>query len=167
MRAGSTAIVWFGLLTLAACDVDTTRWKERQAAVDPPTLWQVEVPGSSANPVQICVDRGLQEGFRRAVPEADGQVCEPTADPMPTGNGGQILQCTLGGRAWRVRTDVSDGVDRFTVDYRAEILDTRRPQVFTQLRRYTRLGPCPEGWRIGENTDQQGRRQNEIWTPAW
>lgn len=150
---------------LAGCEVRTDRWLERQAAVDPPELWRVEVVGSDARPVEICVDSLLRTGFTSPLPEVGGQPCVLIGEPVETG-GGRIGRCRSGGQALLFSVKTEGGPSDFTVALNIQTLDHRAYEV-AQTRRYTRLGPCPPGWIIGDNTDQAGRKRNNVWPPAW
>jgi hypothetical protein len=165
-ESGRAVIGLVAVLMLTACEADTHRWLDRQAAVDPPALWQVETPDGDARPVRICADRKLSDGFADLMPSVQGQACEISRAPVEI-EGGKIQTCTLSGQKFLVRTRKTGSADRFTVDFRTERLNARPPQVFVQQRRYVRLGPCPKGWRVGDNSDQDGGRSNKIWPSAW
>lgn len=166
-RSTAQALLPLALTTimLSGCEVRTDRWLERQAAVDPPELWRVEVVGGDAHPVQVCVDSLLRTGFTAPLPEVGGQPCVLIGEPVET-EGGRIGRCTSGGQALLFSVKTDGEPPDFTVALRVETLD-RQAYAVTQTRRYTRLGPCPTGWNIGDNTDQEGRRRNNIWPPAW
>lgn len=153
------------VMVLTGCEVRTDRWLERQAKVDPPELWQVEVPSSDARPVQVCVDRLLREGFGSPLPEVGGKPCILIGEPVES-EGGRIGRCASAGRPLLFSVKSEGGPEDFTVTLNVQTLDGLAYEV-TQMRRYTKLGPCPIGWTIGENTDQEGRRRNDIWPPAW
>ena len=168
VRLSLRVLVLLALLpvALAACKVQTDRWIERQAAVDPPELWRVEVVGSDARPVQLCADSILRKGFVSPLPEAEGQPCIPIGDPVETA-GGRIQRCAIGNQTLLVAVRVEGDPAAFSVTFSAQTLRQRTPFAASQTRRYTRLGPCPEGWKVGDNTDQNGERRNNIWPPAW
>ncbi|WP_309630408.1 hypothetical protein [Brevundimonas sp.] len=150
---------------VAGCEVRTDRWLERQAAVDPPELWRVEVVNSDSLPVQLCADTLLREGFKSPLPEVGGQPCILIGEPVET-DGGRIGRCASGGHALMFSVKTEGDPSDFTVALNVQTLG-RHGYIVTQTRRYTRLGPCPQGWSIGDNTDQQGRKRNNIWPPAW
>lgn len=158
------------LALLAGCDVrserETRRWTERQAAVDPPELWRVEAVGSDAPPVQICADTFLRKGFSTPLPEVQGLACTPLGAPAQTGSG-RLQRCAVGGRTLLVRTRTEGGSEAFTVELRVTTLGAGPGTSAAQSRRYTRLGPCPKGWKVGDNTDRTGRISNKVWPPAW
>ncbi len=153
------------LAMLAGCEVRTDRWLERQAAVDPPELWRVEVVGSDARPVHLCVDTLLRKGFTTPLPEVGGQPCILIGEPVEA-DGGRIGRCSSAGQPLLFSVKTEGDPLNFTVALNVQTLG-RQSHAVTQTRRYTRLGPCPKGWNIGDNTDQQGRRRNNIWPPAW
>lgn len=153
------------LAMVAGCEVRTDRWMERQAAVDPPELWRVEVVDSDARPVQICVDTLLRKGFASPLPEVEGRPCILLGEPVEVA-GGRIQRCTAGGHTLLLSVKVAGSPSDFTVVLNVETLG-RRTYAVTQTRRYTKLGPCPNGWRVGDNIDQNGRKRNNVWPPAW
>lgn len=154
------------LILLAGCEVGTGRWIERQAAVDPPELWRVEVVDADAPAVRICVDSLLRTGFAMPLPEAHGMACEPLGEPILTEDG-RLQRCRLGARTLLVGARTTPQADGFDVELRVTTLGPGPEASFVQTRRYTRLGPCPEGWKIGDKTDRLGRRSNDVWPPAW
>lgn len=166
----SRPLLLVALALLAGCDVrserETRRWTERQAAVDPPELWRVEAVGSDAPPVQVCADSFLRTGFATPLPEVQGLACTPLGDPIQT-DSGRLQRCTLGDQTLLVRTRTEGGPEAFTVDLRVTVLGKGPRASVAQSRRYTRLGPCPKGWKVGDNTDRAGKITNEVWPPAW
>lgn len=166
-RSTAWAMLPQALMTimLTGCEVRTDRWLDRQAAVDPPELWRVEVLDGDANPVEVCVDSLLRTGFTAPLPEVGGQPCTLIGKPVES-NHGRIGRCTSGGQTLLFSVTTAGQPSDFNVTLRVETLD-RQAYAVTQTRRYTRMGPCPPGWNIGENTDQDGHRRNNIWPPAW
>jgi len=154
------------LVLLTGCEAGIDRWTERQAAVDPPELWRVEVVNSDGPAVGICADSFLRKGFSTPLPEVQGLACAPLGDPIQTENG-RLQRCTVGGRTLLVRSRTVGAPDAFTVELRVTTLGTGPKASVAQARRYTRIGPCPQDWKVGDNTDRAGRRSNEVWTPAW
>jgi len=153
-------------ILLAGCEVGTDRWIERQAAIDPPGLWRVEVVDADAPAVRICVDSLLRAGFSMPLPEAHGITCEPLGEPIQTEDG-RLQRCRIGAQTLLVSTRTVGPANNFEVELRVTTLGSGQEASFTQTRRYTRLGPCPEGWKVGDKTDRFGRRSNDVWTPAW
>lgn len=154
------------LILLTGCEVNTDRWPKRQAMVDPPELWRVEVIDADAPAVRICVDSLLRTGFFMPMPEAHGMACEPLGEPVQT-EGGRLQRCRIGGQTLLVSTRTKGAAGDFAVELRVTTLGAGPEASFGQTRRYTRLGPCPEGWKVGDKTDRLGRRSNDVWTPAW
>lgn len=150
---------------LAGCEVQTDRWLARQAAIDPPELWRVEVVASTAHPVTVCVDSLLRKGFTSPLPEVGGQPCILIGEPVEAEDG-RIGRCTSDSQPLLFSVKTEGEPSDFTVVLNVQTLD-RQAYAVTQTRRYTRLGPCPPGWIIGDNTDQEGRKRNNIWPPAW
>lgn len=157
----------FAVLILSTgCEVSTDRWTERQAAVDPPELWRVEVVDADAPAVRICVDSLLRTGFSMPTPEAHGMACEPLGEPIRTEDG-RLQRCRIGSRTLLVGTRTRGSASSFDIELRVATLGPGPEASFIQTRRYTRLGPCPEGWKVGDQTDRSGRSSNDVWTPAW
>jgi len=154
------------LILLTGCEVSTDRWTERQAAVDPPELWRVEVVDADSPAVRICVDSLLRTGFSMPMPEAHGMACEPLGEPIKTEDG-RLQRCRIGGRTLLVGTRTKGPANSFDVELRVTTLGPGPEASFVQTRRYTRQGHCPEGWKVGDQTDRFGRRSNTVWTPAW
>lgn len=154
------------MILLTGCDVSTDRWTERQAAVDPPELWQVEVVDSDAAAVRICADSYIRAGFSAPMPEMQGMACEPLGDPVETPDG-RLQRCKLGGQTLLVSNRTTGQPGRFDVALRVTTLGPGPEASVAQTRRYTRIGPCPDGWKIGDKTDRHGRRSNDVWPPAW
>lgn len=154
------------LILLPGCEVSTDRWTERQADVDPPELWRVEVVDADAPAVRICVDSLLRTGFSTPLPEAHGMACEPLGEPIQTENG-RVQRCRIGGQTLLVGTRTKGAASDFAVELRVTTLGPGPETSFVQARRYTRLGACPEGWKVGDKTDRFGRRSNDTWPPAW
>lgn len=157
-RAGAIAAV----VLLTACDsgvTDVHRWKQRQAAIDPPMLWRVEVLDGAApsKPVEVCADAIIRNGFLEPMPSFDGLRCEPVGGRRATGSV-RRLACEAGGRRYAVLSRTNgDPEQAFTTWFSVSPL--HGPGASSQTRRYVRLGRCPSGWRIGAHTDQQGRRR--------
>jgi hypothetical protein len=128
-----------------------TRLEARQAAVDPPELWQVEQlgPGDVASAaVRICVDTRLREGFSRARVEADGEVCVPSSDFVDAVDA--PLTCFLRGSRFLVRTyRTGDPARDFTVLIVVRQMDGARTRTEKRMR-YRKLGACPANWAIGQ-----------------
>jgi len=147
---------------LAACEnTDTAaKFRERQRRYDPLQLWSVEVvsPQKSA-PITICVDTFLREGFVRPLPNEAGKQCALNEPPIITGDRIKMY-CTLNDRQYIVRATVK-GDPRTAFDLYYGISSDEVSM--RQTRRYKRLGGCPEGWDIGDNTDQAGTlRKNAL-----
>ena len=155
-----------GLILLTGCEVSTDRWTKRQAMVDPPELWRVEVVDADAPAVRICVDSLLRTGFFMPMPEAHGMACEPLGEPVQTEDG-RLQRCRIGSQTLLVGTRTRGSASSFDVELRVTTLGPGPEASFGQTRRYTRLGPCPEGWKVGDQIDRFGRRGNDVWTPAW
>lgn len=141
-------------LNLAACDLapGAVGLAARQAQIDPPRLWLAEAVGPSARvfrAVEICADRGLQEGFARADPEVNDQPCRATS-PIVSKPGLYAMRCEAVGQSFAVAVTSQGDLQRdFKVRYALTPLETGRGP-FVHTLRYRLLGSCPAGWRIGD-----------------
>ncbi|MCE3290965.1 MAG: hypothetical protein K0R83_2977 [Caulobacter sp.] len=157
MRA---AVLLLPLILLAACDgkAAAARYRARQAAIDPPKLWSVEVVPTPAGvrAVQVCADSRIHAGLDRPAVTVDGaQHCRPMGAEVVS-NGVRIQRCELNGETWVTTAAVrGDRARDFTAVQSAEPVNGG--QGYRQTRRYRLLGDCPQGWNIGDSTDQQGR----------
>lgn len=164
LRPRSYSIGALLLLALAGCDADVERWRERQAAIDPPLLWQVQAlqDGAVVRTVTVCADSVLHAGFTQPLPVSGGQGCETLGEPVST-DGRRTLVCAIGRRRFEVESTVDgDTREAFTVAFSARPARSSPDGAYTQTLRYTRLGACPEGWRIGDHTDRHGRRHGDA-----
>lgn len=147
----------FAAVGLAACDAggDTARIAARQAAIDPPQLWQAQAVigrGIVMRTVRICADQKLRDSFRRAEPEVNAEPCRALG-PVVTKPGLYALRCAAGGHRFGVTVTTRGDMDRaFEVRYAVAPLDLDRGP-FVQTVRYRALGACPAGWRIGDQTE--------------
>lgn len=149
----------FAALGVVACDgradSEEARLLARQAALDPAQLWQAQAVvgrGIVMRTVRICADRKLRDSFQRAEPEVNAEPCRALG-PAVTGPGLYALRCTAGGHRFGVTVTTRGDMDRaFEVNYSVAPLDLERGP-FIQTVRYQVLGPCPRGWRIGDQTE--------------
>lgn len=156
----------FCALNLAACDLAPTaaRVFARQTQIDPPGLWLAEAIGPSPpafHAVQVCADQGLHDGFVRADPEVNNQPCRATS-PIVSRPGLYAMRCEAGGQAFAVTVTAHGDLQRdFQVRYALTPLDSGG-RAYVQTLRYRLLGPCPAGWRVGD----QGRPGHSPWFSA-
>jgi hypothetical protein len=143
--------------------IGSERWLDRQAALDPPSLWQAQaIDGEFASaPVTVCADGNLHAGFLRPMPTSGTGQCVPI-DDRPVQISPYRIRCRLNGHRLQVTTRVQGDPQRdFTVAFEMRGLDAPIP-VQTQVRRYRRLGACPPDWSIGDHTDRNGRRRSHV-----
>ncbi|RYF94631.1 MAG: hypothetical protein EON95_04650 [Caulobacteraceae bacterium] len=157
MRA---AVLLLPLLLLAACDgkASAAKFRARQAAIDPPHLWSVEIVPAVAGvkPVTVCADSRIAKGLARPAVTAGDAFCRPMGKEVVSG-GTRIQRCDLNGETWVTTAAVTGDLTRdFTAVQSATPVSGA--QGYRQARRYQRLGDCPEGWNVGDSTDQQGRK---------
>jgi hypothetical protein len=137
----------------------------RQAAVDPPELWSIEVvpaqPGWPA--VRLCADAFMRAGFVRPEGMAGNQPCQQIGEALNE-PGRLSFRCTLNGHVLgtsaRVKGDLaSDFTAVYAVTDLSGFLAGRPLSNVEQTRRYRKLGACPAGWAVGDSTDRRGRRR--------
>jgi len=162
-RAGvRMASIVLALLGLAACDEaprTETTILARQQAIDPPQLWRVEVIGDTGavrNAVYVCADTPLREAFVRARAEVNGKACTDTTSPLVKPNG-WVLRCVADGRPFAVSAAaVGDPEHDFRLNFGLTELFYFRtasdpsPITVRETRHFLHMGPCPAGWRIGD-----------------
>ena len=165
--AAACALAVAALIGLTACDVggDTsTQILARQAAIDPPQLWLVQLLDGKARPapaVFVCADTSLRDSFVRARAEVNGRPCEDTTSPLLKARE-WVLSCKAQGRAFTVSASTLGDLDR---DFRLNFALTplfNKAEVGTvrQSRRFRLVGACPAGWRIGDQA-KPGRRPHK------
>ena len=141
------AIPW-----LAGCDgsVETAaRLTVRQQAIDPPQLWLVQPLDPATEATLVCADTPMREGFVRTSGEIDGVPCRPTARPVDK-PGLAALRCEAEGRSYAFSTVTrGDPARDFQLTVAVTPLDRSLGPAQT-TRRFRRIGPCPAGWRIGD-----------------
>jgi hypothetical protein len=141
-------------LNLAACDLapGAVGLAGRQAQIDPPRLWlaeSVRPSGQVFGAVEVCADRGLQQGFVRANPEVNGQPCRAVS-PIVSKPGLYAMRCEAVGQSFAVTVTSQGDMRRdFQVRYALTPLESGRGP-FVQTLRYRLLGSCPAGWRVGD-----------------
>ena len=114
-------------------------------------------------PVLICADRFLRAGFASVVPGVGERHCTGIASRTVTASG-ERYRCSLDGVAYAVTTRVSGDRSRdFLARSTIHALAGGSPDYARSLR-FERLGPCPDGWRTGDTTNQAGRR---LGATAW
>lgn len=143
-------------VSIGGCDVGrpsalSAQIAARQAAFDPPQLWRVEqlAGGLTTAAVQVCAADVHRAAFLRPAMEVNGRTCATFGLPVDTPRVFQTY-CRSEGREFLVRIDSrGDPQQAFTTTMAIRPLDGLSPPAVAS-RRYTRVGPCPEGWRIGQ-----------------
>jgi hypothetical protein len=122
-------------------------------AAMPPQLWSIAVveEPNPGRPVRLCADQMIRSGFIVRALSMAGQPCVTMSLKLN-------YRCTIAGRAFGVSTLISgDPARLFTV--RASVTDLDRGStVYRRALSFRLLGACPQGWAIGDATDQSGRR---------
>jgi hypothetical protein len=158
-------------LVLMACSAADreARLKAQADAIDPPALWRVEVVdagGAPAAALLVCANGDLVDGFRRANAEVSGELCL-TLDGAVDRPGLYASRCVLNGRRFSVSVAQSGDPERdFTAAFAMTALDGSGLGA-RQVRRFRRIGPCPEGWRIGDQAPPGGPPGVNALAGAW
>lgn len=147
------------LILLADCDDNAARERyranrgARRAQLQPAEI----VPAQAGvMAVKVCADSRIHVGLARPAVRAGDAGCEPVGKEV-VANGVAIQRCVLNGETWVTTAAVKADLARdFVLVQSAEPVSGDGG--YSQTRRYRLIGECPEGWNIGDSTDQQGRR---------
>lgn len=148
----ATGMLW----TVGSVPLVTTAAPRTTAG--PPELWSIQVWGERkpGRAIRLCTDGRLRTGFASLAADFGGRPCAIAS--LQKHSWGQTYKCTVGDKAFGVSTTVDGARDHdFIARSSVTDLDTART-VYARALRFERLGPCPRDWRVGEATDQQGRR---------
>jgi hypothetical protein len=150
-------------LTVAACERPAAEpARARPAAITPqtPQLWLAEAldaEGKVVDTVQVCADTVLRQGFTRANAEINGQQCNPLRDAVDR-PGLYAVRCEIAGRRFGVTVNQTGDLERdFQVRFALTTLDGTNTSA-TQVRRYRKIGTCPDGWVTGDQSKPGGPR---------
>ncbi|MBX3479709.1 MAG: hypothetical protein KF842_04870 [Caulobacter sp.] len=158
MRA---AVLILPLVLLAACDGKAAgeRFRARQAALDPPRLWSVEVVPAQPGvvPVKVCADSRIHAGLTTPAAAAGGTPCRPIGQAV-TANGVTVQRCDMNGETWVTSAAVKGDLERDFVSERSAGPVSTDDGGYRQTRRYRLIGDCPTGWNVGDSTNQRGER---------
>lgn len=159
------------LLTVAGCSPPTveSRMAAHQAAIDPPMLWRVEALDAAGRPsaiLSVCADSNMREGFSRALMEVDGQPCLPLKGGVDR-PGLYAVRCDLNGARFGLTANRSgDPQKDFQIAFAVKTVDGS-DQGARQVRRFRRIGPCPTGWRIGDQARAGAGRSVNALAGTW
>jgi hypothetical protein len=158
-RLASTVLALLGLAACGEAPKTETAILARQQTIDPPQLWRVEVIGDAGavrDAVYVCADTSLREAFVRARAEVNGKPCEDTTSGLVKPNG-WTLRCMVDGRPFAVSAaTVGDLEHDFRLNFGLTQLfffrtaDDPPPITVRETRHFLHMGPCPAGWRIGD-----------------
>ena len=148
-----SAFLALALLAVAGCRAPSSteaRIVERQRAMDPPQLWLAEVTGGpQAAAVFVCADDRVRQGLTAARAEVNGTPCASIGNPVEK-PGLYAQRCGADGVRYALHvTTEGDQARDFQVAFALQSLDGPAAAV-RQTRRYRLIGPCPAGWRIGD-----------------
>lgn len=159
------------LLALAGCGPPAaeSRIAARQAAVDPPGLWRVEALDGDGRPMaalRVCADTTMREGFARATADIAGQPCLPLKNGVDR-PGLVAMRCEINGRRFGLTVNrTGDPEHAFEVAFALKALDGTQAEA-RQVRRFRRLGACPERWGIGDQARENGAPGVNALSGAW
>jgi len=157
MAAATGVILATGMLWTFGSVSPVTKMAPRASGA-PPELWSIKVWGEPAagHAVELCTDGRLRTGFASLSADFGGAPCVIAS--LQKHAWGQTYKCTVGDREFGVSTTVDGARDRdFVARSSVTDLDTAKT-VYARALRFERLGPCPQDWRVGDATDQRGRR---------
>ena len=168
---GRSAVLILVLLALAACD--SWRGARTQAAaqapqLDPRQLWLVQSVGEDgvrSASRYVCTDAALREAFQRPPAKVKGRPCEDITVPALKDNA-WFVRCLIGEQTFAITAStVGDPAEDFLFDFAMTpiaIYDIGKagPPV-REVRRFRRVGPCPEGWRVGDRA-RPGRMPERV-----
>jgi hypothetical protein len=148
------AYALLSLVLLAACHGGPSTEAQlvaRQAAVDPPRLWLMEdTDGSGArSSAWVCADTPMRQTFAKTNAEIQGIPCADTVPPVLR-PGFSAHRCEAGGRRYAITSQIEGDLAR---DFRLTVMVTPLSAdlgAATTTRRYSQLGACPAGWRVGD-----------------
>jgi hypothetical protein len=70
----------------------------------------------------------------------------------------QSYKCRINGQEFGVATNINGRYpEDFTASSTVVDLDSQR-SVYSRSLHFSHLGRCPPGWKVGEATDQEGKR---------
>jgi hypothetical protein len=140
------------LLILGGCGEAQGR-KASNTAIAPPALWRVEIvedSGGQTGSVDICANPEMFAAFSRAEPKINGQPCLPYGKPATDTATDHVGRCQAGDARYGLYLSTHGDRDNdFTVRFALQPLQAAGGKV-VQARRYHRLGPCPAGWKAGD-----------------
>ena len=122
------------------------------AASEENHLWRIEVTqgGHAVSQVELCADPAIEASFSRPAPSIAGRECVRVDAPVVTATTYSV-RCRTDDQLYRVGSLITgDRTRDFTVEMAVSRQDEKGPS-FEQTRRYTRIGPCPAGWKIGDS----------------
>lgn len=153
------------LLALAGCGQQKQDKADTPQHFELPALWTVEVvedSGGQAGVVQVCANPELVGSFTRVEPQVNGQKCETYGKVAKDTPAEHIERCQAGGMRYGLYvTTTRRSPEDFTVRFALQPLQAEGGKV-VQLRRYQRVGPCPAGWKAGDQGKPGGAPTSSL-----
>jgi len=168
---GRSAALLLVLLALAACD----SWREARThesapspVPDPRQLWLVQSvgeDGARSASRYVCADAALRETFQRPRAEVKGRPCQDITMPELKDNA-WFVRCLIGRQSFAVSAStLGDPSEDFQFDFALTPIEVygfgKAGPPVREIRRFRRVGPCPEGWRIGDRA-RPGRMPERV-----
>ncbi|MET3666288.1 hypothetical protein [Caulobacter sp. 1776] len=170
-RPWSRAVLAVGLvLAIGGCGQKSGEAKTpslKDQSLGPPSLWRVEVvedSGGQTGATQVCAHPELVGSFTRVEPRVNGEACEPYGKAAKDTADEHVGRCQAGGMRYGLYvTTTRRAPDDFTVRFALQPLQAAGGKV-VQARRYHRLGPCPAGWKAGDQGKPGGAPASSLLT---
>lgn len=150
-----------GLLALAGCGQNAQAPKH----FAPPALWRIEVvedSGGQTGVVMVCANPEVVSSFSRVEPNINGAPCQLYGQAAKDTADEHIKRCQVGDARYGLYvTTTRHKVDDFTVRFALQPLQSAGGKV-VQARRYQRIGPCPTGWKAGDQGPPGGAPTSNV-----
>ena len=168
---GRSAAFLLVLLALAACDSwrgTQTQDAAQSPAPEPRQLWLVQSVGEDGAPAAsryVCTDAALREAFQRPRATVEGRPCKDITMPELKDNA-WFVRCLIGRQSFAISAStLGDPSEAFQFDYALTPVVIygfgKSGPPIREVRRFRRIGPCPEGWRVGDRA-RPGRMPERL-----
>jgi hypothetical protein len=168
---GRSAVLILVLLALGACD--SWRPSRTQTAApapepDPRQLWLVQSVGEDgvrSASRYVCTDAALREAFQRPPARVKGRACEDITAPALKDRA-WFVRCLIGAQTFAISAStVGEPSEDFLFDFAVTPIEIygigKAGPPVREVRRFRRIGPCPDGWRVGDRA-KPGRMPERV-----